>query len=347
LNLAPPGHLTESIEALRPRAYHSVMSPHRIACAAAALSLGACAPAAPPLAAPAPSAVPSPAPAPPAAPPAPPAAAPAASASPTATADAKPAPPPPPPLPPVELVEVPATPLSGPPPALSIAAPAKNQVIPAQKVAAFEIKLSSKGWKLGEGGNHLCVVLDRTPCRRVDDLGRPLRLGDIAAFIDEGQHVLTVLARRGSGEFVRPAGKSAPVASHSFFVGKKVPPVHKDGSPMLFFSPPEGGPAPPEGVLIDFYVTNAEVAAGKYVVHASVGGPGIEQGIGIAIHAPQPMRLRNARPGEYIARLSLFRFGSELGESKSFTTVTSTAQPVGGLFSEVTRSFQVTAKTGN
>jgi hypothetical protein len=181
----------------------------------------------------------------------------------------------------------------------------------------------------------------------VADLGRPIRLGELAPFIDEGQHVLSVLARRASGEFVRPAGKSAAFASSSFFVGKKVPPVHKDGSPMLFFSPPEGGPAPPEGVLIDFYVANAEVAAGKYVVHASVGGPGIEQGVGIAIHSPSPMRLRNARPGEYIARVSLLRFASELGESKSFTTVTATAQPVGGLFSEVTRSFQVTPKTEN
>lgn len=319
----------------------------------------------PPLAAPTPSAAPSPPPAPPSAVPAASAAATATAEAPrpvaTATADAKPEPPPPPPLPPVELVEVPASPPPGPPPTLAIAAPTKNQVIPAQKVAAFEIKLSVKAaarptlkgtanadprstlkpWKLGEDGDHLCVVLDRTPCRRVDDLGRPLRLGELAAFIDEGQHVLTVLARRGSGEFVRPAGKSAPVASHAFFVGKKVPPVQKDGSPMLFFSPPEGGPAPPEGVLIDFYVVNAEVAAGKYVVHATVGGPGIEQGVGIAIHAPQPMRLRNARPGEYLARLSLLQFASELGESRSFTTVTSTAQPVKGLFSEVTRSFQV------
>ena len=97
-------------------------------------------------------------------------------------------------------------------------------------------------------------------------------------------------------------------------------------------------------MLIDFYVANAEVADGKYVVHASVGGPGIEKGVGISIHAPQPMRLRNARPGEYLARLSLFRFASELGESKSLTTVTSTAQPVPGLFSEVTRTFQVTAR---
>jgi hypothetical protein len=321
------------------------MSPHRIACAAVALALGSCAPTEPPRTAPPPSTALSPPPASPSVEPAVSAPTTAtATASASATASAKPEPPPPPPLPPVELVDVPASPLSGPPPTLSIAAPVKNQIIPTKKAAAFEIKLAVKGWKLGEGGFHLCVVLDRRPCRRVDDLKRPLRLGEIDASLDEGQHVLTVLGRRGSGEFVRPSGKSAPFASHSFFVGKKVPPIHKDGSPMLFFSPPESGPAPPEGVLIDFYVANAEVAAGKYVVHATVGGPGIEQGIGVSIRGQHPVRLRNARPGEYLARLSLFRFASELGESKSLTTVTSTAKPVEGLFSETTRSFQVTAQ---
>ena len=258
--------------------------------------------------------------------------------------EAKPEPPKVPSLPAVELVQVPVTPWSGQVPALAITAPARNQLIPVNKAAAFEIKLALKGGKLGDGGLRLCVVIDRRPCRRVDDLGRALRLGDIDASVDEGQHVITALVQRGSGEFVRPSGKNAPVASHSFFVGKRVTPIHKDGSPMLFFSPPDPGPAPPEGVLIDFYVANAEVAAGKYVVHASVGGPGIEKGVGISIHAQQPMRLRNARPGEHLARLSLFHFESELGESKSLTTVTSTAKPAPGLFSEVTRTFQVTAR---
>ena len=70
--------------------------------------------------------------------------------------------------------------------------------------------------------------------------GRPAQLGAL----DEGQHVFSVLARRATGEFYRAEGKSVPFASVSFFVGKKVPPTHKEGSPMLFYTPPERGPAP-------------------------------------------------------------------------------------------------------
>jgi hypothetical protein len=267
---------------------------------------------------------------------------PAASGSASASAAVE-APPPAPALPPVEVSAVDPAPPEGAPPSLAIVAPAKNQVIPAGKLASFELKLTASGWKLGEGGKHLCVVLDRGACRRVDELARPLRLADLGA-LDEGQHVLSVLARRGSGEFVRPAGKRAAFASIAFFVGKRVAPVHKDGAPMLFFSPPDEGPSPPEGVLLDFYVANAEIAAGKYVVHASVGGPGIEGGVGLSLAENKPLRVRGARPGDYLARFSLFHFDGELGESTSHTAVTFTSKPVTGPFGEVTRGFRVTAR---
>ena len=228
-------------------------------------------------------------------------------------------------------------------PVLAIVAPQKNQVVPAKAAASFAIKLSAKDFEPGPGGDHLCVVLDGRPCRRVDSIGAPLTLADLDPAIDEGQHVLSVLARRGSGELVRGSGKRAPFASRSFFVGKKVPPVWKEGAPMIFFSAPESGPAPAEGVLLDYYVANAEIAPGKYVVHASVGGPGIMDGVGLSLDSPRPLRLRNAQPGEYLARFSLFQFGHDLGDSRSHVTVTSTSKPVPGPFSEVTRGFRVEA----
>jgi hypothetical protein len=229
---------------------------------------------------------------------------------------------------------------AGKPPALAISAPAKNAVIPAAKAAAFEARVSAKDWKPA-AGDHLCVVLDKRPCRRVDDASKPIRLGDLGA-LEEGQHVLSVLARRASGEFFRPAGKAVPFASVSFFVGKKVPAVHKDGAPMLFYSAPEAGPAPADGVLIDFFVANAEVRSGAAVVTASVGGPGIESGIGLLVEANKPLRLRNARPGEYLSRLTLLQFVPDLGDAKSASiTVTYTAKPVPGPFGLVERTFVV------
>lgn len=268
--------------------------------------------------------------------------APAASAS--VTASAAPEAPPAPALPAVEVVAVDPAPAEGAPPSLTISAPTRNQVIPAKKAAAFEIKIGAGGWKLGEGGKHLCVVLDKRPCRRVDDSKRPLRLGDLDGALDEGQHVISVLARRGSGEFVRPQGKRAAFASHSFFVGKKGTILHKDGAPMIFFTAPEEGPPPAEGVLLDVYVANAEIAEGKYVVHASVGGPGIDRGVGLSLSAWKPLRVRNARPGDHLARFSLFHYAAELGESTSHTAVTYGSKPVGGPFAEVTRDFRVTAR---
>jgi hypothetical protein len=113
---------------------------------------------------------------------------------------------------------------------------------------------------------------------------------------------------------------------------------------MLFFSPPVEGPSPADGVLLDFYVANADIAPGRYVVHASVGGPGIDQGVGLSLSENKPLRVRGARAGDYLAQLSLHHYDAKLGESTSHTAVTYGSRPVGGPFGEVTRSFRVTAQ---
>ncbi|MEP7119661.1 MAG: hypothetical protein ABJE95_02080 [Byssovorax sp.] len=282
--------------------------------------------------------------APTASPSAPRAPAPAKSAEPVV--EAPPAPPKAPPepvLPPVEVV--PAIVAGGPTalPSLTIAAPTKNQVIPSARAGAFAVKLKLTGWDLSPTGNRLCVRIDRHPCHAVTDLKAPLTLKDIDPTLDDGQHVITVLARRASGELVKPSGKSSAFASLSFFVGKKVPPVWKDGGPMIFFDAPADGPAPGDGVLLDFYVANAEVAAGKYQIQASVGGPGLGPGAAMILDSQAPLRIKNPRPGEYLVRLALLGRKASLGESSSSTTVSLGSAPVGGPFSEVTRSFRVIA----
>lgn len=269
-------------------------------------------------------------------------AAPAGAATAAASAGTAPAPPSAPALPAVRVVQVEPTPFKGKPPVLGITAPAKNLVIAKARAATFEVRLSAKEWKPA-AGDHLCVVFDKRPCRRTDDVTKPIPLGELGE-LDDGQHVLSVMARRASGEFFRPAGKAVPFASVSFYVGKKVPPVHKDGTPMLFFSPPERGPAPAEGVLVDFFVANAVVRSGDVAVHASVGGPGIETGVGLVIDSNKPLRVTNARAGEYLARMTLMQFIPDLTSSSTATTVTYTAKPATGPFNETVRSFFVTAK---
>lgn len=262
----------------------------------------------------------------------------AASSATTTTASTTPAAPA---LPAVSLVQVEPTKGSGKLPVLGISAPAKNALIATAKAATFEGKVTVKDWK-PTGGDHLCVVLDKRPCKRIEDASKAFKLAELGA-LDEGQHVLSVMARRASGEFYRPSGKSVPFASVTFFVGKKVPAVHKDGAPMLFYSAPEAGKAPAEGVLLDFFVANAEVRSGDAVVTASVGGPGIESGVGLAIQDNKPLRLLNARPGEYLSRFTLMKFVPDLGPANSSAiTVTYSAKPVPGPFGQVERTFNVT-----
>lgn len=111
---------------------------------------------------------------------------------------------------------------------------------------------------------------------------------------------------------------------------------------MLFYTAPSKGPAPTDGVLLDFFVANAVVKKGDVIVTASVGGPGIDRGVGVAIEENKPVRIKNARPGEYISRMTLLQYIPQLGDTKSMVTVTYSAQPVSGPFGEITRSFFVT-----
>lgn len=264
-----------------------------------------------------------------------------ASAAPSVVAVA-PAAPSEPVLPPVEIVADAPSPAPAKMPALAITAPTRNQVIPSTKAGAFAVKLKVTGWDLGASGNRLCVRIDKHRCHAVTDLKAPLTLKDIDPSLDDGQHVLTVLAQRASGELLKPSGKSAAFASLSFFVGKKIPPVWKDGEPMVFFDAPADGAAPKEGVLLDFYVANAEIASGKVQVQVSVGGPGLGPGAAMILESLAPLRLKNARPGEYLVRLALLGRKAALGESSSSTTVSFASVPVGNAFSEVTRGFHVT-----
>jgi hypothetical protein len=265
---------------------------------------------------------------------------------PAATA-AKPAPPPPPPepaLPAVEFAEVePAAP-PGKAVSISVRSPGKNQVILAAKFADTALKIEAPGWAVEPGGKGLHVLIDGHPVRRVDDLKAPLRLGDLPGTknLAEGQHLLIVLPVYASGESVKPVGKKAPVAVVPFFVGKKTAPRWKEGSPLLVLNTPVSGPASEQGLLLDYYVLNAEIASGKYVVHAAVTGPDLAKGESIS--SWKPWRVKNPRPGPHTVRVQLFHYEADTIESSSATTVGFRSKQVAGPWAETTRDFVVEAK---
>jgi hypothetical protein len=247
----------------------------------------------------------------------------------------------PPALPPVEFVQVePAAPPAR-IPALSIVAPARAQVIPPAKAPATAVKLQAPGWLDAPSGNHLCVALDRQPCRRVVDLGTPLALKDLGGTLEEGQHVLSVVARRGSNELVKPSGRFSAFASTVFFVGRRTAPVWKDGAPIVIVSVQDDGPAPPDGLLVDAYVANADFDKGKYRLHTSISGPGLEAGRGESVASLNPWRLKNARPGEYLVAFSLFRYEATDFKSAAAVEVHFESHAVPGPLSEGRRTFVV------
>ncbi|NUP11133.1 MAG: hypothetical protein HOW73_34240 [Polyangiaceae bacterium] len=237
-------------------------------------------------------------------------------------------------LPPVELVA--GTPAEAPPkaPTIAIKAPTANQVIPADKAGDFEVKLDLKGWDVPAGGNHVHLILDGRPYKRIDDAKAPIKLKDLdpSYTLSEGQHVLVAFPSRSTHESVKPIGKAVPLAVTSFFVGKKGEATWKPTDPTLVYSRPKGandGPPPSEGILVDFYLANVELGDGKHSVEATLTGPGAEQGVKASIKSWGPWRIKNPRDGAYKLRLAL---------------LDKDGKPVPGAWNDTTRDFTVNSK---
>lgn len=229
-----------------------------------------------------------------------------ATAEPPPTAEA----PKPPPAPPVELAEGTAAAAPEKAPTLAIKSPAKNQIIPADKANDFEVKLDLKGWDVPGGGNHVHLIIDNKPYKRIDDPKQPIKLKDIDPnyTIGEGEHILVAFPSRHTHESVKPIGKASPLAVVQFFVGKKGEVKWKPTDPTLIFSRPKGannGPAPAEGILVDYYLANAELGDGKFSIEAMVKGPGAEEGVTFKSKTWTPLRIKNVQSGTYAISLKL------------------------------------------
>jgi hypothetical protein len=244
--------------------------------------------------------------------------------------------------PPSTFVEDFAAPAPTPTPTIALSSPRKDDVLDSAKAPDQEVRFKLTGWKLG-AGRSVELVLDDRVSLVVNDASRPVHLRDIdpsPAATAPGQHLLVALLRGPTGQWVRPArGGRAPVAVVAYYVGQRATPLWKEGDPLLVYVPPPGVPAPPEGLLVDYYLVNAELGGMKYSIHASVTGPGIMTGK--VIDAWKPWRIRGARQGSYTIRLELNRYQHELGESGSSTTVVLQSTPVGGAWTSVTRDFDL------
>lgn len=216
----------------------------------------------------------------------------------------------PPPAPPIEFAEGAPAEAPAKAPTLAIKAPAKDQVIAADKANDFEVKLDLKGWDVPGGGNHVHLIIDNKPYKRIDDPKQPIKLKDIDPnyTLGEGQHVLVAFPSRHTHESVKPVGKAAPLAVVPFWIGKKGEVKWKPTDPTLVYSRPKGannGPAPAEGVLVDFYLANAELADGKFSIEALLKGPGADEGKKLTVKKWSPLRIKNVQSGTYSLSLKL------------------------------------------
>lgn len=262
-------------------------------------------------------------------------------AAPAASASPSPAPSAPEP-PEVVFEEIEPSPAPARVPTVSILSPAKNSVIRSSKAADTVVKIDVKGWELA-GGNHIQLLVDNRPSLRVEDSRRAFKLGELvdAKELVPGQHFVAAIPTRGNGESVKPVGKKVPVAVVPFFVEKKTPQHWKEGSPLLIFSPPRSGPVPRDGVLVDFYVLNARVERGRFVIHASVSGPGLRAGESLSEW--KPWRVKNARPGLYAIQVGAFQFEAAEFDSSSTTAIATVSKPAPGRWNSVTTEFSLTA----
>jgi hypothetical protein len=241
-------------------------------------------------------------------PPAPPAGPPVASAAPATTAEAAvDAGPPAPPAPAITLTMGAASPDPEKAPTVRIAAPAKDQVIPKDKAADFQVKLDVKNWQTAPKSSHVHLILDNQPYKPIYDTTKPIKLSELPTgdSLAEGQHVLVAFPSRANHESVKTAGALAVI---SFWVGSKGKPTVDLTKPMLIYSRPKGDYAGDMAnhVLVDFYLANDKLGDGKDHVKIDVTGPGIDGDKTADVTSwGAPYYLDNLQNGSYTVKLDL------------------------------------------
>lgn len=221
-----------------------------------------------------------------------------------------PTPPPPPPPPPVTLLPGAASPDPTTLPTVTIVSPAKEQRIPADKVAAFPIKVKEKNWTPVTGGQHIHVIIDNRPYYPIFDEAKPFTIGDVVKgdTLAEGQHIMVVFPSRANHESVKTKGAMDVT---EFFVGAgKNHPVDLK-KPLLVASRPKGdyAGAMASHVLVDFQLlneTDKTFGDGKDHVHVTVTGQGIATPLEADVtHIGTPYYLDALQTGAYTVKLDL------------------------------------------
>lgn len=232
------------------------------------------------------------------------------------------APPPetPPAPPPPMVVQGVTTAIEGETPTLRVTAPRAGQTIRSGPVT---VRFTLQHWELASpAGPHVHVIVDNEPYMAV----RATEPFDLAALVQqnlghplaEGTHVLRMFPSRGQHESVKSEGAFAVVVFH---YGHATEGFSFDpAAPLLTFSRPKGCNPMGTHVLLDFFVSHAELGTDAYRVRYTLDGT-----TGL-ITSWLPHWLENLSEGEHTIRLELLDMAGN---------------PVPGMFNDTTRTFTV------
>jgi len=229
-------------------------------------------------------------------------------AMPTASETASEAPVAPKPPPPT-VEDMTPSPDPKPMPAAHIMAPANDSSVgDAAKAKDYVIKFDVKNWKLGENGQHLHLILDNGPYKKITDAKAPVKLGELVGEgkdIAEGQHFLILFPSRGTHETVKGKGAASFV---TFWVGKKdkTKMVYDGKKPLLIYSRPKGDNWGEMGknVMIDFYLHDTTLSDGSKV-HYSISGGALDQPVVGDFTQWAPKIVHGLQKGEYDVTIQL------------------------------------------
>lgn len=227
----------------------------------------------------------------------------------------------PPSPPPAMIVAGESTPIEGSTPTLRITAPRADQLI---RSGAVTIRMQLAGWPLeAPTGPHVHLIVDNEPYIAIRDARAPIDLDavmqqNLGHGLTEGTHVVRMFPSRGQHESVKDPGAFAMVVFH--YRTRTADFGFDPTAPLLTFSRPKGCNPAGQRVLLDFFVTNAQLAEGGTRVRWTLDGQTGE------ITRWVPHFIENLQEGEHSLELTL------IGADGS---------PIPGMFNDTTRTFTV------
>jgi hypothetical protein len=228
-----------------------------------------------------------------------------------------------PPPPPVQIVAGERTPIEGEAPSIALQVPRNNQLIRRGNV---NLRIRLRNWELGaDPGKHVHLIVDNEPYIALRDVGGQLNLNEIVQQnlgheLAAGTHVLRLFPSRAHHESVK---EGSPFAMTVFSYQERTDGFEFDAeAPLLTYSRPKGCYPSGERVLLDFYVTNAEMGEEEGQVQVRYS---IDEQVSGNLTSWVPYWIENLQPGEHAVTLELLQNG----------------EPSAGMFNRTTRTITV------